>query len=225
MTDRGTCWSITINNPTDEDLKPVFPNNKWLMQGQIEKGQEGTVHYQGMLTTPQVRFSQVKKVIPRAHIELAKNKSALQKYVSKEDTRIATIENISSDIPTLFDYQHQIASRWDDTEFSQFTQQHSDEFLAKHGMGEIALRYVDKLVEQDIEEGMNGIEYIAINPMWRSAWKKFYKSMVSRERKIKSTVEYNHAPSVPCFEEQSVFQNQEDVQETSLSQEVECVSE
>lgn len=192
------------------------------MQGQIEKGKEGTVHYQGMLTTPQVRFSQVKKVIPRAHIELAKNKSALQNYVSKEDTRIASVENISNNIPTLFDYQHQIASRWDDTEFNEFSKQHSDEFLAKHGIGEIALRYVDKLVEQDIEDGMNGIEYIAINPMWRSAWKKFYKSMVSRERKIISTVEYNHASSIPCLQEQSDIFNQENVQEEKLQSQSEC---
>lgn len=194
------------------------------MQGQIEKGKEGTVHYQGMLTTPQVRFAQVKKALPRAHIELAKNKSALQKYVSKEDTRVAVVENISTNIPTLFDYQHTIASRWDDKEFNEYTQRYSPDEQLKLGHGEIALRYVDKLVEEDIEAGMNGIEYIAINPMWRSAWKKFYKSMVSRERKLKSTEEYNHASSSPQSQEPSHSENQEDVSQTEVCSQ-DCISE
>jgi len=181
-TQRASCWSITINNPTAEDLKPSFPNNKWVMTGQIEKGDEGTEHYQGMLTTPQIRFSQVKKVLPRAHIEVAKNKVALSKYVSKTETRVATCEDVTSSIPTLFDYQHTIALKWDDIAFAQFTEQYGDEQLAKLGLDEIALRYVDKLVSIDIEKGICGIEYIAINPMWRSAWKKFWRAMISRER-------------------------------------------
>lgn len=185
--ERGTCWSITINNPTDDDLKPSFPNNKWVMKGQIEQGKEGTVHYQGMLTTPQVRFSAVKKALPRAHIELAKNRQALEKYVQKEDTRVAVVQNIHNNIPTLFDYQHTVASKWDDEEFRTFCAKYDNDYIIKHGMGEIALLYVDTIVAKDIEDGMCGIEYIAINPMWRSAWKKFWRQMVRRERKIISS--------------------------------------
>lgn len=216
--DRATCWSITINNPTESDLKPSFPNNKWLMTGQMEKGKDGTDHYQGMLTTPQVRFSQVKKALPRAHIEVAKNRTALQKYVNKEDTRVAVVQNISNNIPTLFDYQHTIASKWDDNEFTEYQERYSDEELVKLGIGEIALRYVDTIVEKDIENGMCGVEYIAINPMWRSAWKRFYKSMVARERsaKLNSIVEYNDATSVPSLQEQSDCLYQEDVQEEEV---------
>lgn len=190
MTDqRGTCWSITINNPTQSDLNVVFPNNKWVMKGQMEKGEEGTEHYQGMLLTPQVRFSAVKKVLPRAHIELAKNRSALEKYVSKSETRVAEVPNITSNIPTLFDYQHTIAQRWDDIEYAKLIEQHSDKF-DKGDTGEIALIYVDALVAEDIRNGVCGVEYIAINPMWRSAWKKFHTAMVARERlKIISQVE------------------------------------
>lgn len=182
MTDRATCWSITINNPTDTDLKPNFPNGKWVLQGQLEKGAEGTIHYQGMLITPQVRFSAVKKCLPRAHIEIAKNRNALQKYVSKDDTRVASVETISNNIPTLFDYQHEIAGRWSDEEWRTFQSNFSDDAVAKSGIDEIALLYVDSLVKEDIESGVCGVEYIAINPMWRSAWKKFWKAMVARER-------------------------------------------
>jgi len=216
--DRATCWSITINNPTESDLKPSFPNNKWVMNGQMEKGKDGTEHYQGMLTTPQVRFAQVKKAMPRAHIEVAKNRQALAKYVGKEDTRLSAVETISNNIPTLFDYQHTIAAKWDDDEFDEYQRNFPDDELVKLGMGEIALRYVDMLIEKDIENGMCGVEYIAINPMWRAAWKRFYKSLVARERsaKLNSIVEYNDATITPSLQEQSDCLYQENVQETQV---------
>jgi len=207
MTERGTCWSITINNPKDEDIKVELPA-QWKLQGQMEKGAEGTEHYQGMLTTPQVRFSQVKKTFPRAHIELAKNRKALEKYVHKSETRVAEVADVVSNIPTLFEYQHKIASRWDDDEWNLFLNQKRDAMgdleFGKTTTGEIALEYVDMLVGHDIEDGVCGIEYIAINPMWRSAWKKFYRQLVSRERKIKSDQEIYNASQVS--ETQSVSQ-------------------
>lgn len=182
--ERATCWSITINNPVSTDYTLELPA-KWILTGQIEQGKEGTTHYQGMLTTPQTRFSSVKKLFPRAHIEVARNKSALQKYVHKEETRLQKLDDNVSQIPTLFDYQHTIASRWDDSQFDELRSKWKDD--PKKTIGDIALDYVDSLVAIDIEEGVIGVEYIAINPMWRSAWKKFFKSMVVRERvKLKS---------------------------------------
>lgn len=181
MTDRGTCWSVTINNPTEQDLNPTLPAG-WKMSGQIESGDEkGTEHYQGMVQTPQVRFSAVKKVFPRAHIELARNKKALANYVHKDETRLATVADRQSNIPTLFDYQHTVAKKWDDGEWRGFADRSLEED-PKRSMGDIALDYVDRIVARDIEAGGVGLEYIAINPMWRSAWKKFWKAMVARER-------------------------------------------
>ena len=97
------------------------------------------------------------------------------------------VQNIHNNIPTLFDYQHTVASKWDDEEFRTFCDQFDDDFIGKNGMGELALLYVDTIVAKDIEDGVNGVEYIAINPMWRSAWKKFWKQMVRRERNIISS--------------------------------------
>jgi len=182
MTDRATCWSITINNPTEKDLNPTLPAG-WAITGQIEQGEEEkTEHYQACLTTPQVRFSAVKKIFPRAHIEVAKNREALKKYVHKEDTRVEAVADKVSNIPTLFDYQHTIASRWVDTEWEAFAERMSKED-PKKTIGDWAVEYVDTLVATDIENGVCGIEYIAINPMWRSAWKKFWRPMIKRERK------------------------------------------
>lgn len=187
MTDRGTCWSITINNPQPTDLEVELPAG-WKLTGQMEIGEEEkTTHYQGMLSTPQVRFSAVKKVFQRAHIELARNKQALAKYVHKDDTRVAEVPDVVSRIPTLFDYQHVVAAKWDDSEWEAFRDSQPEEDLVKHGIGEIALKYVDTIVSKDIEEGIIGVEYIGINPMWRSAWKKFWKQMVVRERRRQKT--------------------------------------
>lgn len=200
--DRGTCWSITINNPTEDEVKDgqllIQLNPGWKCTGQMEVGKDGTPHYQGMLMTNQVRFSAVKKVFTRAHIEKAKNKAALSKYVHKSETRVSEVADAVSNIPTLFEYQHTIAARWDDAEWTKLFRD-SDLPVEK-----TVMTYVDRLVAQDIEAGMCGVEYIAVNPMWRSAWGKFWKQMVSRERKLRQKTDaqdiedgenIRHAPS------------------------------
>lgn len=88
---RTTKWSMTINNPTDDDFErirnpPTFI--KWT-KFQQEIGEEGTPHLQCAVLTAQVRFSQMKKWQPRAHIEVAKNWQALLSYVEKKETAVA----------------------------------------------------------------------------------------------------------------------------------------
>ena len=124
--------------------------------------------------------------------------------------------DISSNIPTLFDYQHQIANKWNDDEFNRMCDEVGDEQFAKLGIDEIALRYVDKLVAIDIENGINGIEYIAVNPMWRSAWKKFWRALVKRERTAqKKSNEIIYDASI----QQESLQETQDVQEAPLCEE------
>lgn len=171
MTERSSCWSITINNPSDEEVKCEAPGYK--LEGQFEVGVEGTRHFQGMLRSPQVRFSAVKKLFPRAHIEPAKNAGALKKYVHKDETRVDVYT--PSDIPTIFEYQTQVAEAWSHEEFKGF----SENVLEEH-MDDCAMRYLDMLVKRDIENGKRGCEWIAINPMWRSSWKKFWRSIIKR---------------------------------------------
>lgn len=174
-TERSGCWSITINNPKEGEIETIELPAGWKLQGQMEVGKEGTPHYQGMLTTPQVRFSAVKKVLVRAHIEPARNRSALQKYVHKADTRSAEVDIVESRIPTLFDYQKVVADEWDEEEWHRFSKD-----VVPEKIDDIAMLYLDRIVAAHIEQGVKGIEFIAINPMWRSSWKKFWRSIIKR---------------------------------------------
>jgi len=160
-----------VNNPTEEDLKCEMPG--WKLSGQYEEGEEGTRHFQGMLTTPQVRFSAVKRVFPRAHIEVARNKKALEKYTTKEDTRVGAFE--PTGVPTIFEYQRKVSQVWDKQKFEECLSLFKDK-----SDDEVALIYVDSLCANMIAEGAVGLEFIAINPMWRSSWKRFYRSIITR---------------------------------------------
>lgn len=186
-TDRASCWSITINNPTEDEVKCHMPG--WTLEGQYEEGEEGTRHFQGMLKTPQVRWTAVKRVFPRAHIEIAKNKKALEAYVHKSETRVA--EYSGSSVPNMFQFQDTIAGDWNQEEFSRRLSNEEYTRIYKHDINEMALVYVDELVATRIEQGGRGLEFIAINPMWRSSWKKFWRNIIKR----------NAAPSPPTQEE------------------------
>jgi len=177
---RAGCWSLTINNPTTEEL--CFDRvkaNGWFLKGQLERGKEGTEHYQGCLITPQKpAFSTVKKVFPRAHIEVARQRDQLMKYVEKTDTRIAEVPTVGSVIPTLWEYQPQVAQELD----AELIQADIIENIDKDE-GDIVIKHVNRVVKRHIEQGMRGVEFIAINPMWICSWKRFWRSIIKRDGK------------------------------------------
>jgi len=111
-------------------------------------------------------------------VEVARNVKALEQYCHKEESRVGLVPDRVSNIPTLFDYIHTIARRYDDDEFSLFKSTNSvkeeDAFMG----------YIDYLVDCDIQNGAIGVEIISINPMWRSAWKRHGRSMIYREQKL-----------------------------------------
>lgn len=190
---RATCWSITINNPTEEDKSPNLPAG-WKFTGQLERGEEGTEHIQAMLTTPQVRFSAVKRHFPRAHIEAARDRNALQAYVHKPESRVGTLE--TSYGMTAFQLTEQIISGWNDDEYQNWV---GLRFEDPH------MRYADCLIKRLIEGGASGgIEYVAINPMWRSAFKRYGLSMIARQRMLVNSIDAQtpaqEACSSPCEE-------------------------
>lgn len=82
------CYTFTLNNYTEEDIEKILAcGAKYVFQE--EKGEEkGTEHLQGILSFENaVSFNTVKKLLPRAHWEVCKNKRASIIYCSKENTR------------------------------------------------------------------------------------------------------------------------------------------
>lgn len=172
MTDRSTCWSLTINNPSsdDEECISLARQKGWQIYGQIEKGESGTLHYQMMLKTPQVRFSAVKKMFPRAHIEVAKNSVALSKYVNKEETREAPLPREQNKYPPL-------SKLWEliyDLLPSKYRFPNS-EVIPK----DFVIPLFDDLTSQLIEQGYM-IETMCVNPQVRSCWKIYHLAIIHR---------------------------------------------
>lgn len=93
QTDRGYAWSLTVYDPgelANISNKDTWPN--WLRKVKYQEEicpSTGKHHWQVAALTQQVRFSALKKWLPTAHIELARNKQALMNYVEKDDTAVA----------------------------------------------------------------------------------------------------------------------------------------
>jgi len=176
MSERATCWSVTINNPISNDDANIAEARQkfgWAVYGQKEVGENGTEHYQLMITTPQVRFSAVKKAFPRAHIEIARDRKALTKYVNKEDTRIATL-------PTDTRYPS-IQTLWD-----MLAQWLTDKGNWWNWSGDKALEQFDTFICEKIEEGFI-VETMAVNPQIRSCVKNYFVSIVYRSNTRRQT--------------------------------------
>jgi len=189
---RSTCWSITINNPTAEEIEALKTLPEWVksFEGQVEKGEEGTEHIQGMLKTKSVKFYQVKKLMPRAHIEVARNEKALAKYVHKDDTRVDTLATTTNlaivDIArsvgavwnSLSEWKAMLNKQYDDYDIEYPDASMAERAKAKLNIGEWTL---DHLIKYLIKNGHTGVEYLGANPAVRMAWKKYYKEILNRE--------------------------------------------
>jgi hypothetical protein len=174
MSDRATCWSVTINNPLpadDENIALAKQKSGWKVEGQLEKGENGTPHYQLMVKTPQTRFGSIKKAFPRAHIEPARNFKALAEYVHKDDTRVA-------ELPTNDKYPS-LTALWE-----LFYQYIRTEQLAIPVCEDSRLVMFDQFVHLYIELGYH-IETMGVNPQIRSSVKKYLPALILRAQKIR----------------------------------------
>lgn len=81
-------WFFTWNNPECERIE--IPE-KWEYVYQLERGEGGTPHFQGVFRNPsQIKFHIVKEILgPKAHIEKCKTWRHAKKYCCKQETRIA----------------------------------------------------------------------------------------------------------------------------------------
>lgn len=98
--EKSTRWAFTAF----EEQWDLFESKPELVKWwawQTEKAPDtGRLHFQGaLLTTRQVRFAQLKKLLPGVHIEVAKNWDALLNYCKKEESRVEGGKHNWDDIP------------------------------------------------------------------------------------------------------------------------------
>lgn len=109
-TDKSTWWSITAFSDTEIGLLDGDEYPEWVSKvyGGMESCPDtGRLHFQGAIQARrQVRFSQVKQWLATAHIEPARNKEALRKYVMKEETAVG--EKIERDNSTPYFRAHEL---------------------------------------------------------------------------------------------------------------------
>lgn len=187
---RATCWSLTINMgatkmETIEEWIHAARARGWKITGQVEKAPTtGTLHYQLMLSTPQMRFSAIKRAFPTAHIEIARRKIALSQYVVKTDTRVAGLPQEDEKYPTaakfwmlVFKQYEGVDGGWEDDDntvcFSDLDRQQALEANP--------LDFLDQVAANLIRSGYV-IDHLITNPAIRSFWKKFYAEVLYRAR-------------------------------------------
>lgn len=142
----------------------------WGVEGQLEKGEEGTEHYQLMVKTPQERFAALKKVFPTAHIEVARSRKALEQYVHKEDTRVEPLRNIEVTFLTYPQVKAQFFKWLVDNGRDNYLQDPDDR-----------LRVWDEFIGLSIEEGMH-VDLIGMNPQHRGCISKYWWHYIAYER-------------------------------------------
>jgi len=192
--ERSTSWSVTINNPTpeDEECIALARQKGWMVEGQLEKGENGTPHYQLMVKTPQARFSALKKAFPRGHIEVARNSAALKQYVTKEETRLAPLSSQSSMYPSLSKF-------WDllYDELSEITKCPAEDYDWYSMVNESQVKlYYNQAVRELIAKGYV-VETIAVNPQTKTAFLNFAKEIFFRCWKTRQTDRQTQRVQIP----------------------------
>jgi len=178
---KATHWSITINNPTQDDRDDMREalQKGWQILGQEETGENGTVHLQFMLTTPHIRFGAVKKTLRRAHIEPAKNVAALRNYVQKEETRTGAlpVSEETDKYPSLARMWRLLAQRycsWDNKDGLNMIDLDDRRLIMYREPDKRyqPLDWLDTVGAKLIHEGFH-VEHHLVNPQVRASFKRF----------------------------------------------------
>lgn len=156
----------------------------WGVEGQLERGEEGTEHYQLMVRTPQVRFAAVKKVFPTAHIEVARNRKALEQYVHKEESRVEPLKSIEVSFLTYPQVRTQFFKWLVDRRFFETRASDPDD----------RLRLWDEFIGLSIEEGMH-VDLIGMNPQHRGCISKYWRHYIAYEYSRRQTDERSQLDS------------------------------
>lgn len=186
-TKRASCWSVTINNPgaKDEEEIHLARSKGWKVEGQLEKGAEGTPHYQLIVKTPQVRFSAVKKQFSRGHIEIARNPIALEQYTTKPETRIGQLPVGSESYPSVSKMYQLIVEYINERNYLDAT---GSTWWTKESGNKSEMDIFDEAVGVLIARGYF-VEVHAMNPAVRGAWKRWHFEVIERTLRVQESQE------------------------------------
>ena len=171
-----TCYSVVINNPTDTDKEQIESARAlgWRVVGQLEKGDNGTPHYQLCITAP-VEWKTMKSHFKRANIQEAEDPEALEKYCTKNKTRVLDL----TEKKPLSKKREQYSSAdfYNDVFQEAFEQngEGTDELINKDNN----LQTYDAAVNQLILQNGYDIAVRATRPDVRSAYRKYRYAMWS----------------------------------------------
>lgn len=185
MSESGTVWSITINNPSEEDRATLkaWPAYVKELVGQDEVGENGTLHFQGLVKCKYTtKFSAIKKWLTRAHIEKARNVKALMNYVQKTETAVeGTQMKLTESVSESKEYITP-------SKFPRLVVKMAKEYMTKHDWkihGEWFDMYeayeyvsfrnavVNATIREMIKEGWH-IELLAVNPQVMKALNMYF---------------------------------------------------
>lgn len=103
QTDKSTWWSITSFDEGEICylIAGTFPEWVHKVHGGVEKCPDtGREHFQGALQCrSQQRFSAVKRMLPKSHLEPARHSEALRRYAMKADTAVGEKREITNATP------------------------------------------------------------------------------------------------------------------------------
>lgn len=175
---RATRWSVTINlknvaRSTADECIARARQTGWRVYGQLEKGDTtGTEHFQLVVATPQVRFSAVKKMFPTAHIEVANDWDALMSYCQKDDTRVESLKEVSSNYLPWSQLRQMFAEYVLEDEFTIHTSD-PDRRL------QVWDRFIGDLIEKGYEVdlmGMNANYRACVSRYWHNYLRRYMKT-------------------------------------------------
>lgn len=132
MTDKATWWSVTaFNQEIDLLEKGEFPSYvKAVYGGREECPDTKRLHFQGAVQLrSQQRLSTLKKWLPTAHFEVARNKDAIKKYAMKEETAVGPKTEKINDIEhiTVEKIMLKMADEWDSDVYSEYLEEFKDD--------------------------------------------------------------------------------------------------
>lgn len=193
---RASWWIITVNNPDESDWTALkaLPSFVRYCKGQQEVGSNGTPHIQAVANTSQVRMSQMKGWLPRAHFETLKSKQHIAnaiEYVWKDDTAVAGTRFESGAVversKTFDDILYDIADWLVDNPEGMFS-------IDKQELDQWEGLSYDKAIELEFRRAVNvllktdlALASLLVRPDLFRAWKMFRETFLEQVRLDRQT--------------------------------------